>query len=69
MPTLKLDEELILPHQTLEKSHHLFPHPPDSSLPCDLLQLSNLGLYNRPHPNFRLGILLNLHPLFNSNNR
>ena len=49
--------------------HHIFPHPPASSLPCDLLQLSNLGLYNRPHPDFRLGLLSHLHPLFKSDNR
>ena len=53
----------------LDKPHHLFPHPPDSSLPCDILQLSNPGLYNRPQPNFSLGLLLHLHPLFNFYNR
>ena len=69
LPILELDEEIILQYYTLDTPHHLFTHTLDSSLPCDLLQLSNLGLYNRPHLNFRLGLLLRLHPLFNSDNR
>ena len=69
MTILELEKEIVLLHHTLETSHHIFPHPIDSLLPCDLIQLSNLGLYNRPHPGFRLGLLLHLHPLFNSDNR
>ena len=55
--------------QLLFYHHHLFPHPPASSLPCNLLQLSNLGLYNRPHHDSCLGLLSHLHPLFFSDNR
>ena len=49
--------------------HHLFPSPTASFLSCDILLISNLGLYNRPHPNFRLGLLLHLHTIFNSDSR
>ena len=49
----------------METYHHLFPHPPASSLPCVLLHLPKLCLYNIPHPNFRLFLLILLHPLCN----
>ena len=51
-----------------ETPHQLFPHPPYSSLSCDILQLSNLCLYNRPHPDFGFVMLLHLHPLCNCDN-
>ena len=69
MNIFELDKELILPHHTLDTSHHLFPRPPSSSLPCDLILISNLGLCNRPHTDFFLGLILRIHPLFNFDNR
>ena len=42
-----------------------FTHPLDSSLPFVLFHFYNLGIYNIPHPDFRLDPLLLLHPICN----
>ena len=59
----------MLPHHSLDTFHHLFPHPPDFPVPCVLLNLSNILLYNTPHPNLCLNTVLLLHPLCNCDTR
>ena len=57
----KFNYKIILPHQMLEKYHHIFTHYIDSPLHCIFLYLSNLHLYNKPHPNIYLDQILLLH--------
>ena len=51
------------------KYRHLFPHTPASFLHCDIIRLSNLCLYNIPHPYFRLGLLIHISTLCNFDKR
>ena len=53
----------------MDTSRHLLPHPSDSFLPCVLLRLSNLCLYNRPHPDIHHDPLLVHDLLLNCDNR
>ena len=68
LPYLNWTRKLFL-RTTLWKRTTNFYHPPHFYLPCGILQLSNLGLYKRPHTNFCISLILYLHPLFKSENK
>ena len=68
MPILEFNKVYISPHHSLDIYHHLFPNRPAFSLPCVIPHLSNLCLYNIPHPDFPPFLLLLLHPLLNFEN-
>ena len=66
---IQIKISVLLPHQSPDTSNHIFNIPLYSSIPWVILQLSNLCLCNRPHPNFRLDPLPLNYLLYNWDNR
>ena len=69
MSIFGLNEELIIPYHSLYIDHHLFNHPPYSSLHFILIHISNLCLHNGTYINIYIHPLLLLCLLHICDNR
>ena len=54
LPIFKLNLKLILPHHSLDTTHHLFSHSFSSSLPCLVLNISYLGCHDWPNSDLHI---------------